>query len=175
MSSKTKIVVLHLKELIYTGIFVVLGILFIVLLVVMFLPDKKDNSNTTTPSTTSPETEPMEDSDTPPGAVTPDTTYIPGVYTTTLTLNDHSVDVEVVVDQSYINSIRLVNLEEAVTTMFPLLQPSFDSLTGQILETQSLEGITYAEDSKYTSMILLQAIQSSLNKAMVTDDAETAK
>ena len=37
MSSKTKIVVLHLKELIYTGIFAVLGILFIILLIIMFL------------------------------------------------------------------------------------------------------------------------------------------
>ena len=41
MHSKTKIVVLHMKELIYTGIFVLLGILFIVLLVMMFVPDKK--------------------------------------------------------------------------------------------------------------------------------------
>lgn len=40
MHSKTKIVVLHMKELIYTGIFVLLGILFIVLLVMMFVPDK---------------------------------------------------------------------------------------------------------------------------------------
>ena len=31
MSAKTKIVVLHMKELIYTAIFAVLGILFIVL------------------------------------------------------------------------------------------------------------------------------------------------
>ena len=47
MSSKTKIVVLHLKELIYTGIFVVLGILFLLLLIIMFLPGKK-----TTPEAT---------------------------------------------------------------------------------------------------------------------------
>ncbi len=44
MSSRTKIVVLHLKELLYTGIFVVLGVLFIVLLVIMFLPDKKQET-----------------------------------------------------------------------------------------------------------------------------------
>ena len=42
MSSKTKIVVLHVKELIYTGIFAVLGILFIVLLIIMFLPKNED-------------------------------------------------------------------------------------------------------------------------------------
>ena len=44
MSSKTKIVVLHLKELIYTAIFAVLGILLILLLIFMFLPDKKEKS-----------------------------------------------------------------------------------------------------------------------------------
>ena len=41
--SKTKIVVLHMKELIYTGIFAALGILFIALLIMMFLPGKKDS------------------------------------------------------------------------------------------------------------------------------------
>ena len=40
MSAKTKIVVLHMKELIYTAVFAVLGILFIILLVMMFLPGK---------------------------------------------------------------------------------------------------------------------------------------
>ena len=50
MHSKTKIVVLHMKELIYTGIFVLLGILFIVLLVMMFVPDKKQTQETTTTS-----------------------------------------------------------------------------------------------------------------------------
>lgn len=36
MSSKTKIVVLHMKELIYTGIFLLLGIVLILLLLSMF-------------------------------------------------------------------------------------------------------------------------------------------
>ena len=40
MSSKTKIVVLHMKEIIYTAVFVVLGILLIVLLAFMFSPKK---------------------------------------------------------------------------------------------------------------------------------------
>ena len=35
MHSKTKIVVLHMKELIYTGIFLLLGILFLVLIILM--------------------------------------------------------------------------------------------------------------------------------------------
>lgn len=144
MSSKTKIVVLHLKELIYTGIFALLGILFIILIIIMFVPkDKKENVS----------------------IETPEATYVPGIYTTSLILNDNAVDVEVTVDENNINDIRIVNLDEAVTTMFPLLEPSFDELANQILKSQSLDGITYADDNKYTSMVLLNAIKSSLGKA----------
>ena len=39
--AKTKIVVIQMKELIYTAIFAGLGILLIVLLIIMFLPDKQ--------------------------------------------------------------------------------------------------------------------------------------
>lgn len=148
MSSKTKIVVLHVKELIYTGIFAVLGILFIVLLIIMFLPkeEKRATMSTVTQTTSN--------------------TYIPGVYTTSLILNDNIVEIEVTVDEKNINSIRLINLDEAVTTMYPLIQPSFEDLANQIITNQSLEGITYSDDSKYTSMILLDAITTSLNKAL---------
>lgn len=102
MSSRTKIVVLHLKELLYTGIFVVLGVLFIVLLVIMFLPDKK-----------------QETSD-----IVQENAYIPGIYTTSIQLGGSTVDIEVVVDENHINSLRLNTLDEAVTTMYPLIEPS---------------------------------------------------
>ena len=43
MSSKTKIVVLRMKEIIYTAIFIGLGILLILLLLVMFRPKKESS------------------------------------------------------------------------------------------------------------------------------------
>ena len=53
MSSKTKIVVLHMKEVIYTIIFVVLAILLAVLLFMMFGKDVyKRQSSSSTFSTT---------------------------------------------------------------------------------------------------------------------------
>jgi len=156
MSSKTKIVVLHLKEVIYTGIFVALGILFIILLVIMFLPNDKEQASMA----------PAAESDSVA------TSYIPGIYTTSLVLGDHTIDVEVVVDRDYISSIRMHNLDEAVTTMYPLIQPAFDSLAAQIYETQSLENINYSDENKYTTMVLMEAIQSSLNKAIVTFEPE---
>lgn len=150
MSSRTKIVVLHLKELLYTGIFVVLGVLFIVLLVIMFLPDKK-----------------QETSD-----IVQENAYIPGIYTTSIQLGGSTVDIEVVVDENHINSLRLNTLDEAVTTMYPLIEPSFDELAQQIETNQSLEGITYSDDNRYTSMLLLNAISQSLEKAASNTGAQ---
>jgi len=146
MSSKTKIIVLHLKELIYTGIFALLGILFIILLIIMFVPKDKSDKNGG-------------------AAETPAPSYVPGIYTTSLVLNDNTVDVAVTVDETNINDIRIVNLDEAVATMFPLLEPSFDDLANQILKNQSLDNITYSDDNKYTSMVLLNAIKATLEKA----------
>lgn len=40
MSGKTKIVVVHMKELIYTGIFLLLAVILIILLISMFAPKK---------------------------------------------------------------------------------------------------------------------------------------
>lgn len=153
MSSKTKIVVLHLKELIYTGIFVLFGILFIIMLIIMFVPGKKKETAT---------------------AETPTATYVPGIYTTSLIINDNVVDVEVTVDENNINDIRIVNLDEAVTTMFPLLEPAFEDLANQICENQSLQNITYSDDNKYTSMVLFDAIKASLDKAAVPSASPSA-
>lgn len=45
MSANTKIVVLRKKELLYTGIFAALGVLFVILLLMLLLPGKAaDNS-----------------------------------------------------------------------------------------------------------------------------------
>lgn len=157
MSAKTKIVVLHMKELIYTGIFAALGILFILLFIFMFLPDKKED----------PSDEASEDTSDEAAGAASESIYIPGVYTTELVLAGESIDVEVIVDETNISSVRLVNLSETVTTMYPLLQPAFDSICEQLYETQSLDQITYTSDSKYTSLVLLEAIHSSLQKALI--------
>lgn len=141
MSSKTKIVVLHTKEVIYTGIFVVLAVVLAVLLFLMF--GKNKNAD-------------------PASA---DAIYHAGVYTSPITLNDNTFDVEVTVDENHINSISLINLSETTTAMYPLVEPALDALSNQIYTSQSTENITYSEENKYTSMLLLEAIDSALDKA----------
>ena len=139
MNKKAKIVVLHMKELIYTGLFLILGILFVVIIVLMF--SGKDSESVS------------------------NTLYTPGQYTTTLTFNGSVVDVKVTEDETSITSINLDNLEESVSVMYPLMEPALEELSAQIIETQSLDNISYAEDRQYTSMLLLDAIASSLEQA----------
>ena len=142
MSSKTKIVVLHMKEVIYTIIFVVLAILLAVLLFMMFGKDRKADS-----------------------AATSAAVYHAGVYKSPITLNGNTFDVEVTVDENHINAISLVNLSETTTAMYPLMEPALDALSSQIYASQTTENITYTDENKYTSMLLLDAINEALDKA----------
>lgn len=145
MSSKTKIVVLHMKEVIYTAIFLVLAILLLVLLFTMFGTKKKSADAG--------------------GANASEVLYVPGVYTSTIELSGQTFDVEVAVDETHINSITLNNLSETATAMYPLMEPSLESLASQIYTTQSTENISFSDDNKYTSQLLLQAIDAALAKA----------
>jgi len=147
MSANTKIVVFKKKELLYTLIFIGLAIILVVLLITMF--GKKEPS---APTNT--------------GVIA---SYIPGVYTSSLNLGSQSLEVEVCVDSDYIKSIRFTNLDEAVTTVFPLMAPSMDALAEQIITNQSAENVSYAETSKYTCSAILKAIRSALDKAAVSD------
>lgn len=146
MGSKTKIMVFRMRELIYTGIFVALGIVLIILMILMFKPKGS--------------AEPEISDDT-----TSTMKYTAGIYTTPITLGENAIDVEVTVDADHINSIRLINLSESVTTMYPLVEPALDELAEQICEKQSTENIAYSEESKYTSQILLKAIDEALQLA----------
>ena len=141
MSSKTKIVVLRMKEIIYTAIFIGLAILLITLLMIMFRPKQDTSSSSQTAS------------------------YIPGVYTASITLGNRNVNVEVAVDAQQITSVSLVSLDEAVTTMYPLIQPVMEDLENQILNNQSLEDLSYSMETQYTSQALFHAVETALDKA----------
>lgn len=143
MSAKTKIVVLHMKELIFTGILAVLGIFLIIMLLVMFLP--KDGSTKDHAESTG--------------------KYQPGVYTASVMLNDSALDVQVVVDENNINSVSLVNLDETVETMYPLVKPAMEELAQQIVDTQSLDNLTYSQSNQYTSIVLMNAVEEAIEKA----------
>ena len=142
MSAKTKIIVLHMKEVIYTIIFVVLAILLAILLFLMFGKGKLSGT-----------------------AASSAALYHAGIYKSPITLGENTFDVEVTVDENQILSIAMTNLSEATTAMYPLIEPALDALSSQIYASQSTENITYSEENKYTSLLLLDASNTALEKA----------
>ena len=145
MSSSPKIVVLKTREILYTLILLFLVILLIVCLFLMFAPKKADSRQ--------------------PQSVTSVATYIPGIYTAPVTLGKDTMNMEVSVDASEIRAIRLVNLSEAITASYPLVSPSLEEIAAQILETQSLDGISCPAENRYTAQLLLSAISEALAMA----------
>lgn len=144
--AKTKIVVIQMKELIYTAIFAGLAILLIVLLIVMFHP--------------------FGENDSPDSKTAGEKIYQPGVYTSRIELGDSTLNLEVVVDSDQVKSVSLVNLEESTATMYPLVRPSLESIEKELISGKSPDEIALSEKSRYTETLLLEGIKTALNKAL---------
>ena len=191
MSSNTKIVVLRSKEIVYALVLLVVSVLIIMVAVSLFMPSKDtaspvpaQNAEETpeqtlpqTPSQTTPNTNTAPSTTAPDGAnqtsstatdtnTTAQNTYVPGIYSSTLLLGTAHVELQVAVDKNHINSITLTNLDESVTTLY------LSELSAVILSEQSIENVSYGEENRYTSMLLMQAISAALDKAAVSDNAD---
>lgn len=149
MSSNTKIVVLRSKEVIYTLILIFAIILALVLILSLYLPAATDSDI---------------QSDTAVSSM-----YIPGVYTTTLSLGNTDLELQVILDSDHINSISFANMSESVATMYPLINPTLDELSAKVIASQSIEQISYSTENKYTSLLILNAISQALEKGTVTN------
>lgn len=84
------------------------------------------------------------------------------------------MDMQVIVDENRIQSVSMVNLDETVETMYPLMEPALENIADQVVEKQTTEGITYNADYQYTSVVLLNAIENALAKAELSA-AETGE
>ena len=139
---KSRLFVISIKEIIYTLVFLVLGILLIILLFYMFLP--KEDSTEQTSTTAS---------------------YIPGIYTSCLSLAEDALTLELTVDANSINSINIIDSSEAVAAVYPLIPACLESIESELISGKSIDELTVNEDSKYTHIMLTDAISDLLNKA----------
>lgn len=144
---KTRIVVIRMKEIIYTSIFIGIGILLIILLVFVLKPKTEKQNDQTSAK------------------------FNAGVYTSTLSLNNTALNLEVTIDPDRITSIRLINIDDTVTTMFPLLKPALSDLESQIIEKQGTADIKMSDDSRYTQTLLLNEIDAIINEASINQEA----
>lgn len=142
MGANTKIFVFKAKELIYTGIFVILGILFIMLLIFMFLPKQEKEKE-----------------------ATPTMQYMAGVYSSTINLGGSSLDVKIAVTDEKVTSISLSGLSESTAAMYPLLETAVEDINKQLETVDSIDELTFNSDSQYTNTILKQAMKNALSKA----------
>ena len=55
--------------------------------------------------------------------------------------------------------------EETIQTMYPLISSSLKALEDQVKQKGSTDEITYSADAKYTSLVLINAIDTALDKA----------
>jgi uncharacterized protein with FMN-binding domain len=141
--SGTKIFVLQMKDVIRIGLFAILGIIVIVMLVILFIPEK---DTSTVP---------------PPAA---QGQYVPGTYSSSIILNNNPLDISVTVSDRDILSVEMTDMNNVQRVFYPLFEPEIDDLAAQVLELQTVE---LAADTEYpvTNGILKDAIATALSKA----------
>ena len=98
-------------------------------------------------------------------AMAPVSNYIPGVYTSSITLGSSSLNVEVTVDKQHVTKVSLSNLDESIETMYPLLEPAISEINDKLQTISSIEELDFTSDNQYTHTILTQAIKNALEKA----------
>ena len=141
MQSDTRIFVFRLRQLLIAFAIIVLLILAAVLAILQFAPSKKDVQTTTASA------------------------YTAGVYTSSITLGSQSVDIQVAIDKDRIKSASIVNLDESVAAMYPLLTTSMENISAQLAAGVPVEDISYSTSSRYTSQVLLGDVSQAINKA----------
>lgn len=162
MSSNPKIIVLKMREIIYTAVLFFLIMLLILCMILMF-SRKQENSSSAEPVTESVQSTQEEEQNTSAArSASKNTIYIPGIYTSAITLGESAIDVEVTVDSDQIKDIRLVNLNESIAASYPLFSSSLENIASQILQKQGLDEITCPQENRYTSQLLLSAVSDAL-------------
>lgn len=143
--SRTRIVILQMREIIYTAVFVGLGILLLIILFFMFWPDGKDENK--------------EQADNGKTAV-----YEAGVYSKQMTVGDSVINLQIVLDEEQVKSVEMINLDDTVSAMYPLMKPSVESISNQLASGVSLDEVVLSDEGQYTEKMILNEVDSVLDE-----------
>ena len=145
---KSRFVVLRMKDIIRTGIFVIVGIILLIVLIRAIIPNSQAASTSGEAAF---------------GA------FIPGTYTSYIIIHNQPIVVSVTVDDERIVDIVLSDLAESQEVFYPLIRPTMALLSQQVIDTQSTD-IQAPAEAAMTSRILLDAINNALAQAAAPRD-----
>lgn len=140
----TKIIILRMREVIYTAIFVGLGILLLIILFFMFWPKQSDTEQAANVSNGG-------------------TEYQAGVYTKELKMGNATVNLQVTLDENTVKAVEIVPLDESITTMYPLMEPAVATISQQLQAGKDIAEISLTDESQYTQQIVVSAVEEILN------------
>ncbi|MDY3854872.1 MAG: hypothetical protein SO170_07965 [Butyribacter sp.] len=142
--SKTRIVILQARQLIFTAIFVAIGIILLVVLCAMFLPGESSKGDSLSNQT--------------------EKKYEAGIYTQELKVGDTTLNLQLSLDENCVKSVELVHLDESVETMYPLMEPTVEKISNQLAAGKSVDEIVVSEESQYTEKVIVGAISEMLHE-----------
>jgi len=141
---KTRIIVLQMKEIIRTAIFAVIGLALIIFLIWAIIPSGGDAD------------------------ARAEGPFVPGTYTSYIIIHNRPISVVVTVDETYIVGIELLNMAETQEVFYPLIRPTLEMLSRDIIRYQTT-AIDPPLEVAVTSRILLEAVNNALAQAKVTN------
>ena len=150
--SKTKIVVLRMKEVVYTAVFVGLGILLLIVLFFMFGRQNSPKSESTQ-SNISNESSTYKN----------DAVYRAGIYESQFVIGENTINLEVALDEEQVKSVKVKNLDESVETMYPLMKSAVKDVSKQLSSGVSIE-VVLSKNSMYTEKLVLDAVKTVLDE-----------
>lgn len=134
--SGTKFMVIKFKELLKTAVFAVLGVIIIIALIYFLVPRGGDKS----------------------------TSYVPGIYTSEIYLDNELINVEVTVNDSKIKSVDLVHTTETLPVFYPLFESTAETIGKSIVKNQSLD-VDIPSEAAVTGKLIIDAVGECLAKA----------
>ena len=151
--SKTKIVVLRMKEVVYTAVFVGLGILLLIVLFFMFGRQNSPKSESTQ-SNISNESSTYKN----------DAVYRAGIYESQFVIGENTINLEVALDEEQVKSVKVKNLDESVETMYPLMKSAVKDVSKQLSSGVSIDEVVLSKNSMYTEKLVLDAVKPVLDE-----------
>lgn len=142
LMNSPKIVVLRLRDILYTLLFAALGLILILALVFMFKPKDKNES-------------------------APTMTYTPGIYTSAFLYDQQVVNVEVTIYDDKVQSVQFLNLDPNFKMVNQLFEPAMSTINDQLRKKGTEKEVKPDDQSKETTAYIMTAVNKALEKARI--------